>query len=150
MVRRQPRFYRARRDGAAIDPAEMLRSALDAFALAPGQVLFREGDEGDHMYVVLNGSVDILVGDTVIESATRGVVLGEMAMIDDGPRSASAIANVASRLVAIDRNRFHLLVQRHPTFSTHVMKVLADRLRHMNQLFLAARGRERAGAEPKA
>jgi CRP/FNR family transcriptional regulator, cyclic AMP receptor protein len=150
MVRRQPKFYRARQDGGAINPAEMLRSALDAFTLAPGEVLFREGDEGDHMYVVLDGSVDIVVGDTVIESATRGVVLGEMAMIDDSPRSASAIASVASRLVAIDRNRFHLLVQRHPAFSTHVMKVLADRLRHMNQLFLAARGRERAGAEPKA
>jgi CRP-like cAMP-binding protein len=143
MLKRQPRFYRGRQDEGAINPAEMLRSALDSFTLAPGEALFREGEEGDRMYVVLDGRVDILIGDTVVEVASRGVVLGEMAMIDDAPRSASAIAKTASRLVAIDRKRFHLLVQRHPGFSTHVMKVLADRLRHMNQLFLAAKGRQR-------
>ncbi len=132
-----------RQHGAAdINPVEMLQSALDAFALSPGEVLFREGDEGDRMYRVWDGSGEVGVGDTIVEAATSGSVVGEMALIDKSPRSASVIARTACRLVAIDRKRFHLLVQRHPSFSTPVMKVLADRLRHMNRLFLSAKGLE--------
>ena len=84
------------------------------------------------------GGVDILVGDNVIETASEGDIVGEMALIDNASRSASVIANTECRLVGIDRERFHLLVQRNPTFSTHVMKVLANRLRHMNWLVLAS------------
>ena len=102
----------------------MLSGALDAFRLSAHEVLFREGEQGERMYVVLEGRVDILVG--------------EMALIDNAPRSASVIASTECRLVGIDRERFHLLVQRNPTFSTHVMKVLANRLRHMNWLVLAS------------
>jgi len=123
----------------AVNPAEMLRGVLDSFQLAAGDVLFREGDEGDEMYVVLEGSLDILVGDTIVETASNGGIIGEMALIDDAPRAASAVASTACRLVGIDQKRFHLLVQSNPSFSTHVMKVLADRLRHMNELFLAER-----------
>jgi CRP-like cAMP-binding protein len=115
----------------------MLRSVFDAFRLSPGEVLFREGDEGDRMYVVLEGSADILVGDTVVETAGEGGIVGEMALIDDAPRAASVVAASPCRLVAIDRKRFQSLVQSNPAFATHVMKVLADRLRNMNRLFNA-------------
>ena len=123
----------------AVNPAEMLRGVLDSFQLAPGEVLFRQGDEGDEMYVVLEGSLDILIGDTIVETASNGGIVGEMALIDDAARAASAVASTTCRLVGIDQKRFHLLVQSNPSFSTYVMKVLADRLRHMNELFLAAR-----------
>jgi len=116
----------------------MLSGALDAFRLSAHEVLFREGEQGERMYVVLEGCVDILVGDNVIETASEGDIVGEMALIDNAPRSASVIANTECRLVGIDRDRFHLLVQRNPTFSTYVMKVLANRLRHMNWLVLAS------------
>jgi CRP-like cAMP-binding protein len=119
----------------------MLSGALDAFQLAPREVLFREGEQGERMYVVLEGRVDILVGDNVVETAKEGDIVGEMALIDDAPRAASVIANTECRLVGIDRVRFHLLVQSNPVFATHVMKVLANRLRHMNWLFLDSRKR---------
>ena len=90
------------------------------------------------MYVVLEGRLDILVGDNVVETLDEGGVVGEMALIDDAPRAASVIANTECRLVGIDRTRFHLLVQSNPAFSTHVMKILANRLRHMNYLFVAS------------
>src|SRR5262245_3416029 len=88
-----------------IDSAGLLRGAFDAFRVSPGDVLFREGDAGDRMYVVLEGQVDIRVGETVVENAGQGSIVGEMALIDDGPRAASVVAATLSRLVAVDRAR---------------------------------------------
>jgi len=137
-VREKQTIVRSRQQQAPFNPAEMLSGALDAFQLSPREVLFREGEQGDRMYVVLEGRVDILVGDNVVGTASEGDIVGEMALIDDAPRSASVIATMECRLVGIDRDRFHLLVQRNPTFSTYVMKVLANRLRHMNWVVLAS------------
>ena len=61
-----------------------------------------------------------------------GALLGEMALIDDSPRTANAVAKSPAKLAEIDRRRFHFVVQQTPHFATHVMKILANRLRHMN------------------
>ena len=84
------------------------------------------------MYVLLEGSADVFVGEVLVESATPGVFLGEMALVDSSPRTATVVATRPARLARIDERRFHFLVQRTPYFATHVMKVLAERLRHMN------------------
>ena len=100
--------------------------------LAPGDFLFRDGETGDRMYVLLEGEIDIFLGDFVLETAGPGSLLGEMALIEDTPRTANAVAKSPAKLAQIDRRRFHFLVQQTPHFATHVMKTLADRLRHMN------------------
>jgi CRP-like cAMP-binding protein len=115
-----------------MNPAELFRQDTDALQLAPGDFLFREGDKRDKMYVLLEGEMDIRLGDYVVETAVPGAMIGEMALIDDSPRAASAVAKTACRLATIDERRFHFLVQQHPQFATHVMKELAMRLRHMN------------------
>ena len=115
-----------------MNPADLFRQDNDALQLAPGDVLFREGDKRDKMYVLLEGEVDVRLGDYVVETAREGALIGEMALIDDRPRAANAVAKTACRLAAIDQRRFHFLIQQHPHFATHVMKELADRLRHMN------------------
>ena len=76
--------------------------------------------------------MDIRLGDYVVETAKEGALIGEMALIDDSPRAANAVAKTVCRLAPIDKRRFHFLIQQHPHFATHVMKELADRLRHMN------------------
>jgi CRP/FNR family transcriptional regulator, cyclic AMP receptor protein len=134
MKTRQAGVQRGRAE-APTNPAAILRGAFDSFRLSAGETLFREGDEGDRMYVILEGRLDILVGNTVVETANEGGIVGEMALIDDAPRAASVVATTLCRLVAVDRKRFHSLVQSDPAFATHVMKVLADRLRNMNRLF---------------
>jgi CRP/FNR family transcriptional regulator, cyclic AMP receptor protein len=65
------------------------------------------------------------------------VLIGEMALIDNSPRTANAVAKTPSRLAEIDRRRFDFLVQQHPNFARHVMKTLADRLRHINAVTAA-------------
>ena len=72
------------------------------------------------------------LGEYVVETAEEGSLIGEMALIDDSPRCANAVAKTACKLVPIDKKRFHFLIQQHPYFATHVMKELVDRLRHMN------------------
>lgn len=123
-----------------MNPADLFRQETDTIDLSPGQAVFRQGEKGDFVYVVLDGSVEIIVGTAVVETAESGAVLGEMALIDDSPRSASAVAKTASRLVKIDRRRFQFLVQQTPNFAIHVMKVMAERLRKMDRLLAGAIG----------
>jgi CRP/FNR family transcriptional regulator, cyclic AMP receptor protein len=124
-------------DQTFVNPAELFRRQTDTVELGPGDFLFREGDNGDKMYVLLEGELEIRLGDFVLETAEAGALVGEMALIDDSSRTANVVAKTASRLVPIDRRRFHFLVQQHPHFATHVMKTLASRLRHMNAVTCA-------------
>lgn len=98
--------------------------------LPAGQALFKEGDElNGLMYVLMSGSAEIVVKGKVMETAESGAILGEMAMVDEGTRSASVIAKTDCRLFAVDRNRFNFLVQQTPNFAQNVMRVIANRLR---------------------
>ncbi len=108
------------------------------FQLAAGRVLFKEGEMAEVMYVLLEGRVDILVGGTVVEAAEAGTVLGEMAVIDQSPRSATAISKTPCRLVSVTAAQFDVLVHETPEFARMVMQVLAGRLRRMNQRLLEA------------
>ena len=117
-----------------MNPADLFSHETDTLNLAPGDTLFKAGDPGDVMFVLLEGAMDVKVGDKVVEHSTRGAIVGEMALIDKSPRGATVIAREPSRVAKIDQRRFLHLVQINPFFATHVMKVLADRLRQMNQL----------------
>lgn len=109
--------------------AELFRHETDLLALKTDQTLFNEGEHGDRMFVVMSGTVVILIHGKVVETAEAGAIVGEMAMIDDGARSATVIAKTDSTLFPIDRKRFNFLVQQTPNFALHVMRVIADRLR---------------------
>lgn len=105
--------------------------------LAPGEFLFRAGDHGDCMYVLLEGAMNVIVADKVVETSVRGALLGEMALIGHNPRGASVVATEPSRLAKVDEKRFNTIIQHNPFFAKHVMTVLADRLRNMNQVHAA-------------
>src|SRR6266480_4267258 len=115
-----------------MNPAELFRQESNTVQLAPGDFLFREGEKATRCTYYWKGKSTF--SSAILCSRLRGpgALLGEMALIDDSPRTAHAVAKSPSRLAQIDRRRFHFLVQQTPHFATHVMKVLADRLRHMN------------------
>jgi CRP/FNR family cyclic AMP-dependent transcriptional regulator len=104
------------------------KNALD---IAAGDYIFHEGDQSSEMYVVLDGQVDIIIGDKIVETVDPGGMFGEMALIGPAPRSASAVARFDARIVPVDNRRFQFLIQQTPYFAIHVMGVLADRLRRM-------------------
>lgn len=97
--------------------------------LEAGEPLFFEHQTGEDMYAVVSGRIDILTYGKVLEQVGPGGIFGEMALIDDGPRSAAALACERSEVVVISRALFAQLVAEEPSFALHVMKVLAARLR---------------------
>lgn len=97
-----------------------------------GQRIFSEGDPGDVMYVVRNGQVDLHVKGHLVDALGPGGVLGEMALIDHAPRTATATARSDCTLVPIPEKRFTFMVQQTPHFALQIMKVMAERLRRMD------------------
>jgi CRP-like cAMP-binding protein len=111
----------------------LFKHSKDAFAVEPGHRLFAEGEAGDVMYFVLEGAVEVTRGGHVVETLGDGAIIGELALIDTTPRSATATTSAPSRLVRIGRDEFTFLVQEHPTFALQVMAVMAERLRRANE-----------------
>lgn len=103
-------------------------------AFVAGQVIFKEGEAGDVMYSVLTGEVEIVIAGKVVEVVEAGGILGEMALIDNSPRSATAMAKTDCSLAVINQKRFTTLIQQTPFFAIQVMSVLADRLRRWGDL----------------
>jgi CRP/FNR family cyclic AMP-dependent transcriptional regulator len=114
--------------------AELFRHENDLQALPAGQALFKEGEHGELMYVLMSGTAEITVHNRVVEAAEVGAIFGEMAMIDDHTRSATVIAKSDCRLLPIERKRFNFLIQQTPNFALYVMRVMADRLRRTDGL----------------
>lgn len=94
----------------------------------PGQAIFTEGDYGDFMYVLLEGSVEVLVHGKSVGTFDPVELFGEMAIIDPQPRSATVMAKTACKLARINRPRFLVLVQGQPEFALQVMQGLVDRI----------------------
>jgi CRP/FNR family cyclic AMP-dependent transcriptional regulator len=97
----------------------------------PGDVVFAEGSAGSFMYVVLEGTIDILLGEKLLDISGPGDLVGEMAMIDSRPRSASAVSRTTSRLARVDEGEFLEMVGDTPFFALHVMRVLVERMRRV-------------------
>ncbi len=114
------------------------RGARSLVDIQAGVPLFNEGDPGNVMYILMEGSMAVVVAGQVIEVAGPGAVLGEMAVVDASVRSATAIARSNCRLLPINRTQFDLLVRESPEFARHVMVVMAGRLRKMNRRLLEA------------
>lgn len=85
------------------------------------------------MFMVRTGRVDVITYGTVLENIRTGGVFGEMSLIDDGPRSAAAIAAEPTDVVVIDKPTFLELIRSDPEFALYIMRLLTTRIRRMNQ-----------------
>ena len=102
--------------------------------------MFTAGEPGDRMYVLMEGDAVVMVGDTVVERALPGALLGELALIEQAARSATVTAATDCQFLPIDARRFQFLVQQTPNFALHVMRTMAERLRRVDLLLLEAKG----------
>ena len=128
-----------------LDPAFLFRhgDAPQPITIPAGEAVFRVGDRGGVMYVLIEGSADVLIGGTTVEKATRGALFGEMGLIDQSEkRRATVIAGTDCTLVPVDLETFHVLVRRTPQFATYVMKTVVGRLRRMNAQLLEKQKKE--------
>jgi CRP/FNR family cyclic AMP-dependent transcriptional regulator len=111
----------------------LLGKEADVVTLAPGEVLFEKGEPGRFIYVVKSGDLQIIDGNYVYETVSAGGILGEMALVDAGPRSATVRAIKQSVVIPVDERRFLFMVQQTPFFAIRVMRVMSARLRAMNE-----------------
>jgi CRP-like cAMP-binding protein len=105
----------------------------DQVECSKGEVIFKQGDAADFLYVVLEGEVEMMLGNEPLGAELPGGAFGEMALLD-ARRGASAIALRPSRLARITRDQFRGLIQQDPDIALHMMAVIANRLRVANAL----------------
>jgi len=116
------------------DAIDLAKYKDELIPFKAGDVIFRENEPGDVMYLVAQGEVEILIHDSVVENVAPGGVVGEMALLDMGPRSATAKAKTDCLLLTINRERFLRQIKKSPNFSLQVMRIMAERMRHLDKL----------------
>ena len=95
-----------------------------------GEEIFSEGEDGDALYLVLDGKVRVHREDRVIAELGERECFGEMAILDASPRSATVTAVEDSHLLKISREDFQEIVTEKPEIAMGIIKVLTGRLRH--------------------
>jgi serine/threonine protein phosphatase PrpC/CRP-like cAMP-binding protein len=110
----------------------------------PGEHLFREGDNGEGMYGVISGGIDILRGQRAVQHFEPGTHFGEMSLLEARPRLVSAMATEASEVFVLTRQQFDGMVANSPSIAARMLRQLviqmARRLRQANDELVILRG----------
>jgi CRP-like cAMP-binding protein len=96
-----------------------------------GKVLMRQGDTGSDMMVLVTGSVAVDRDGNRLNTLGAGDFFGEIALVDNGPRTATVTAEEPSRLLVIAHRDFHAMMDEFPEVADQVMNALANRVRHL-------------------
>lgn len=120
----------------------LFRHSPEFLEIKSGEVLLKEGDIGEEMYVLIEGTAKIEYRGIFFAEIGPGDFVGELAVIDGSPRLATTIAITDCRFVAINRTRFEFLVAETPNFALEVMRVLAQRLRRTDEIRLQERSKQ--------
>ena len=114
---------------------DYFKNATEVETFAAGDTVFEAGELGDFMYAIQSGEVEIYFQGHLLDTVGTGGLVGEMGMVETRhDRSATVIAKTDCKLVRVDRNKFLFLVHETPMFALQVMQLMAQRLRHMNEV----------------
>ena len=121
------------------DDRRALAGVIDETTFTGGSIIFHAGDPGDSLYIVRDGEVELYIKDTVgqkIVLATPGPgdMFGELAMLDEGSRTATALALRDSEVLVLDRSDLILLFQRKPEAALHMLASLSGLTRKADEL----------------
>jgi CRP-like cAMP-binding protein len=143
ILRRIPFFAR-------IEPRKLklLAFTSERLAFEPGQIVFRQGAEGDAAYVIIDGCADIVVdaplGPTSLAQVKRNAIVGEIAILCELPRTATVKALTRLETLRIGKHQFLEMLREFPEIAVEIMRELALRLATTNQQLLDARDRLRS------
>ncbi len=118
---------------------DALAAVLDCIQLDPGKVLFEAGHPGESLYVVRSGEVELYIRDNtgqkiVLTVASDGDLFGELALLDRGSRTATALALTQTELLELDRDDLLLLFQRHPDSAVSMLAAMTGMMRKADEL----------------
>ncbi len=116
-----------------------LAAVVDELTIPEGHTLFQAGDPGDSLFVVRTGEIELFIKDTagqkiVLTTAGAGDMFGEVAMLDSGPRTATAFALSESEVLVLDRDDLVLVFQRQPETALHMLAALSGLTRKADEL----------------
>ena len=120
-----------------VDPEEVARIFARSATIeaAPDEIIFQKGEQADKMYAILGGEVQIEDEERVLATLSRGDMLGEMALLSDAPRSASARATTNTSLLSLDRETLQNAMSREVSTQLliNIIVTLSSRLRAVNE-----------------
>ena len=133
VVRKAPLFTAL--DDAA---AASLRASMDSVKIAKGSVLFAEGDEGDHLYVIVEGKLKLGTSsgdgrENLLSILGPGEMFGELSLFDPGPRTSTATAVTDAKLLSLGQEKLIPWLATNPNVSLQLLARLAQRLRRTNE-----------------
>lgn len=122
-------------------PLSPFQDSFERMVFRAGETIFEAGDIGEHAFVVDSGEVRISRSresgeELTLAIFTRGDMFGELALLDDQPRSAAAVASADSELMTLDRATFQAQIHSHPERSSSLFRMIASRMRAMDELAL--------------
>ena len=135
----------------SVDDLVALSRALQPVHLSPGMVVIREGDPGNALYLIREGEVSVIKHagrkqEHLLARLGRGEFIGEMALIDHAPRSASVRAESEADLFSLEGARFTRLMERRPTLPLTVCRVLVQRINELESRLIE--NQRRSALEP--
>src|SRR3569833_953903 len=158
LIRQVPSF--AKLDA---EDLEELASIVEETRIEPGQLLFSEGDPGDAVYLIVKGSVRVFVGgdkgvsadgsrrpETTINEAGAGACIGEMAVLDASPRSASVRGLERTRALRVTGEGFKRLLSERPEMSEAIVAELLHRIRGLKTQTTTTTPTQTNQTKPKA
>lgn len=121
------------------DDRQALAEVVDELRVLSGHTLFQAGDPGDSLFIVREGQIELFIKDTagqkiVLTVAEPGDMFGELAMLDTGPRTATAVALMESEVLVLDRDDLVLLFKRKPEAALHMLASLSGLTRKADEL----------------
>jgi CRP/FNR family transcriptional regulator, cyclic AMP receptor protein len=120
-------------DDNQIDMRLFAQRAGASVTYGAGSIVFNKGDPGSCMYIVQSGVIEMMIGDTVVETCGPNEALGFMSMVDGATRSSTARVKEACELSLIDQRKFRFMVDEIPNFALYIMGAMARRIRGMSQ-----------------
>jgi CRP/FNR family transcriptional regulator, cyclic AMP receptor protein len=112
-----------------------IAGVAEEVVVSRGTTIFGEAERGDGMFVVIEGRIRIASKGVELAILGTGEQFGEMSLVDDGPRSASATAVTDALLLQIRAADFERVLMSHPEVALELLKVVSRRLRNMNETF---------------
>ena len=133
VVRRAPLFT-ALDEAAAVS----LRASMDTVKIAKGSILFKEGDDGEHLYVIIDGKLKLgtASGDgreNLLSILGPGEMFGELSLFDPGPRTSTATAVTDAKLLSLSHEKVIPWLKQNPEVSLQLLTRLSQRLRRTNE-----------------
>ena len=102
--------------------------------MAPGDVIFREGDAGDCLYIVQSGRIEMLIHDKVVDTCGPNEAFGFMSVIDHKARTSTARVSEQAEVSVINDRKFQFMVDEVPNFAMYILESMAHRIRGMGEV----------------